>query len=100
MKIITTSFVVCLGCIIIICFDGCKKRAGATCGANEFKLSQTQLATDQHKADNGDAEAAFRVYNHYSFGMGNDETGKIWLIRAVNLGHEMAKQHLEVIDDK
>mgnify|MGYP001348948488 CR=1 FL=1 len=64
--------------------------------SHQFELTKDQVEKNRQRAINGDAEAAFRLYEHYVWGLGDRVRGDNWLRRAAELGHEMARQHLSV----
>ena len=65
----------------------------------EEPLSDEQIEASVTEAENGDAEAAYRLYKHYSIATyeGNSKRALKWLYTAADLGHECAKQDVLVI---
>jgi TPR repeat protein len=72
------------------------RKAISITGAHYFELTPTQVDENRHLGNEGNAEAAFRLYEHYAFGVGDEGTAVHWLRKAGELGHKKAKQHLDV----
>jgi hypothetical protein len=73
-----------------------EKSAISITGAQYFELTPTQLDENLRMASDSNANAAFRLYQHYAFGVADETTGACWLRKAADLGHKQAKQHLDV----
>ena len=73
-----------------------RENADSITGAQYFELTPTQVNENRRMANEGDAEAAFRLYQHYAFGVADEGTGAHWLRKASDLGNKKAKQHLDV----
>ena len=97
MKSPATVVVTC-GSFVFLCLSsGCMNRnADSITGAQYFELTPTQVNENRRMANEGDAEAAFRLYQHYAFGVADEGTGAHWLRKASDLGNKKAKQHLDV----
>ena len=76
------------------------QRGVATCEV--FRLSPSELQTLEWRAEFGDAEAAYRVSQHYEGWVLDLRLGRIWLERAARRGHRDAiwTLALELTDSK
>ena len=96
MKICSIFFA--FTCALLTCSCSALNRDGQyISGASSFYLSPQQLDENYYLATkNADPDAAFRLYQYYSFFKCDEESSSMWLRKAAGLGHKMAIQHLEV----
>ena len=69
-------------------------------GAQSFWLTPADQKKTVELAEAGDSDAAFRLYQHFSFACADQKNGLNWLKKAAEMGNEKAKQHLRVIQGK
>ncbi len=97
MKSISIFSSIYIGIVLICLLSSCMNRkTDFITGAQYFVLPIAQIAEYRCMADEGDANAAFRLYQHYAFGVADEVAGAYWLRKAAALGNNQAKQHLEV----
>jgi len=69
-----------------------------------FALDIHQIQTYSEQAKHGDKEAAFKLYQHYTLSMYDENLSSQWLLEAAKLGHSIAQYnlavHYEEIGDK
>lgn len=56
-----------------------------------FYLSPSDIQNMELKASNGDKDAAFKLYQYYSFSNLDDGKAYMWLEKSAWLGHEIAQ---------
>ena len=61
-----------------------------------FIKSETGLADLKSKANAGNGDAAWAVFEHYALGMRDQATAEKWLKMADQLGNEKAQKYIEV----
>lgn len=59
-----------------------------------FYLSAPDIEALRLEADSGDKEAAFKLYQHYTFAALDSEESQRWLEKAARLGHKAAQYNL------
>jgi len=63
--------------------------------ASIYKLENEEILKLSEKAENGDADSAFRLYQYYKFIKLDIIKTKKWLQKAADQGHEIAKKNLK-----
>lgn len=61
---------------------------------SQFFLAPEDFKKLNEKADLGDKDAAFRIYQFYAFVRNDENLAQDWLKRAATLGHEDAAENL------
>jgi len=88
------------GIIIAASISIVQGEAMPMCSSNSFRLKTEQIRQIKSNALNGDPDASFKLYQHYSFGLNDIQKSKKWLLLAVALNSSLAKQHLGVLSFK
>lgn len=68
----------------------------AAAGVIAYQLSTDEVISTKMRARAGDSNAAFTLYQHYSFVVLDTPKGKYWLRRAAKLNHVTAQYNLGV----
>jgi hypothetical protein len=66
----------------------------ALTGASSFSIGENELVSLKEAANNGDANAAFRLYQYFTFLASNEQEATVWLTVAAKLGHSVAQNNL------
>ena len=61
-------------------------------------LDASELASTKRLAENGDGEAAYLVYQHYSIGLGDPSRAKSWLEKSFAAGYPAAIEAVKVLE--
>ena len=62
-----------------------------------FIKSEAELADLKSKANAGNGDAAWAVFEHYALGMRDQATAEKWLKMADQLGNEKARKYIELL---
>lgn len=87
-------------CAVLIFFSllfvGCQKKDKEMGIATRdcFWLSRAAVLDYSLKANEGDASAAFVLYQYYLFSINNSGKAHEWLVRSAELGHPIAQHNL------
>lgn len=98
MKRIVMSVAICVGAaILVFWWTGCMNtNSEPVTGAQYFDLRPSQVDESRRMAESGDKDAAFRLYLYYGSVACDRARSDFWLRKAADMGHILAKQHLEV----
>jgi TPR repeat protein len=96
------SFLVCLlsSCLLIFCLSGCsgktedKGKEVVKTPGDSYSLSTEDMKKLSDKAEAGDADAGFRLWQYYAFYAGNSEKALYWEKKAAEHGHVTAQYNL------
>ncbi|PJK10931.1 hypothetical protein CO614_03350 [Lysobacteraceae bacterium NML120232] len=91
----TLSFLLLVGCFCVLLFfifekDSVTMSTPVSSGST-FYLNAEEVKDMTLRADNGDKEAAFRLYQYYEFSVLDDEQSIKWLEKSAGLAHEVAQ---------
>lgn len=94
--VVSALFVVCCSAALwYVLRERRPHRGVATCEV--FRLSPSELQALEWRAELGDAEAAYRVSQHYEGWVLDLRLGRVWLERAARRGHRDATYSLAVL---
>ena len=68
-------------------------------GAQYFLFSPEEIEKLELKVEDGSAEAAFKLYEHYAFGEDDHTEAVKWLVIADKKGHPKTKSHLTAYEE-
>lgn len=69
----------------------------AICGNESMHLAPPQIEENIQLAENGDSEAAFKLYLYYEIWKGDEKSAMEWLKKSADLGNETAIDNLGVM---
>lgn len=73
--------------LLALCFlIGC--RTSLPFRNEQFLLSSEEIRDSVYASRAGDAQAAYKLFLHYSLGLGYTEMGDVWKKRAAELGYD------------
>ena len=88
----------CVGVIAaLLSISACQREPVTDPSVGSDILSEPELGHLTESAEQGDADAAYRVAIHYEADPNQEGRAVEWLTVAANLNHDVATQHLVVI---
>lgn len=76
--------------------DRNKQMSNPVSTGNIYSLSQNEIDFLIKKANQGNKDAAFKLYEYYSLSALNDQLAHKWLLKAAQDGHPIAQYNLAV----
>ena len=62
-----------------------------------YHLPSQEIKENIQLAENGDSDAALKLWKHYYFWASDRESAMVWLKRSADLGNETAKHNLSIL---
>ena len=85
--------------VVSCIFVSCNKNE-PICPSSVFYLTPSQIIKNKRLVEKGNPEAAFKLNLYYEFCTDDQESALYWLKKASDLGHVIAKQNLELIQEE